>query len=168
MAIKYVQTQIQTVASNIQITFTHMNDLLITQLEHSNHLSHELEEFKLGIIDLVKGKLSPFHIKPETLKSALHDVQKLLDKNYLGFGLAFQDIQDVYSTGNFLFAHNNSNIYIILKLPLLYRPKPLVLHKLTAIPVPINETASHATTYSISQLTSLYQTTMNIMHPCQK
>ena len=146
MAIKYVQTQIQTVASNIQTTFTHMNDLLITQLEHSNHLNHELEEFKLGIIDLVKGKLSPLLLKPETLKSALHDVQKLLDKSYPGFGLAYRDIQDVYSAGNFLFARNNSNIYITIKLPLTYRPKPLVLHKLTAIPVPINETASHATT----------------------
>ena len=65
MAIKYVQTQIQTVASNIQDTFTHMQNLLISQLEHSNHLNHELEEFKLGIIDLVKGKLSPLLVKPE-------------------------------------------------------------------------------------------------------
>ena len=146
MAIKYVQTQIQTFASNIQTTFTHMNDLLITQLEHSNHLNHELEEFKLGIIDLVEGKLSPLLIQPEHIKAAFHDIQKLLNRNYPGFGLAYQDIQNVYSSGNFLFARNNSNIYITIKLPLTYRPKPLSLYKLSTIPVPINETSTHATT----------------------
>ena len=71
MEIKYVQTQIQTVASSIQTTFTHMNDFLITQLKHSNHLNHELEEFKLGVIDLAEGKLSPLLIEPKTLKSAI-------------------------------------------------------------------------------------------------
>lgn len=146
MAIKYVQTQIQTVTSNIQTTFTHMNDLLITQLEHSNHLNHELEEFKLGIIDLVEGKLSPLLIQPEHLKAAIHDIQKLLSRNYPGFGLACQDIQNVYSSGNFLFARNNSNLYITIKLPLAYRPKPLSLYKLSTMPVPINETSTHATT----------------------
>ena len=89
MAIKYVQTQIRTVTSNLGNTFSHMNDLLFTQLQHSNHLNHELEEFKLGIIDLVKGNLSPLLIKPETLKSTLHGIHKLLQKNYPGFGIAY-------------------------------------------------------------------------------
>ena len=146
MEIKYVQTQIQTVASSIQTTFTHMNDLLITQLKHSNHLNHELEEFKLGVIDLAEGKLSPLLIEPKTLKSAIHDIRKLLKRNYPGFDLASNNIQDVYSAGNFLFARNHSNIYVTVKLPLTYRPKPLVLHKITSVPVPINETSSHSTT----------------------
>ena len=146
MAIKYVQTQIRTVTSNLENTFSHMNDLLITQLQHSNHLNHELEEFKLGIIDLAKGKLSPLLIKPETIKSTLHDIHKLLQKNYPGFGIAYQDINEVYLAGNFLFARNNSNKYLTVKLPLTYRPKPLALHKLLTVPVPINDTASHATT----------------------
>ena len=101
MAIKYVQTQIQTVASNIQDTFTHMQNLLISQLEHSNHLNHELEEFKLGIIDLVKGKLSPLLVKPESIQATLHDIQILLQKKYPGFGLAYQNIQDIYSLETF-------------------------------------------------------------------
>ena len=78
MAIK-----IQTVASNIQDTFSHMQNLLISQLQHSNHLNHELKEFKLGIIDLVKGKLSPFLVKPESLQATLHDIQILLRKSIL-------------------------------------------------------------------------------------
>ena len=146
MAIKYVQTQIQTVASNIQDTFTQMQNLLISQLEHSNHLNHELEEFKLGIIDLVKGKLSPLLVKPESLQATLHDIQKLLQKKYPGFGLAYENIQDIYSSGNFLFTRNHSNIYITIKLPLTFPPKPFQLYKLTAVPVPVNESSMHATT----------------------
>ena len=46
MAIKYIQTQIQTVTTDIQSTFTHMNDLLMKQVKNSNHLNHELDEFK--------------------------------------------------------------------------------------------------------------------------
>ena len=132
--------------SNIETTFTYINDLLITQLEHSNHLNRELKEFKLGIINLVEGKLSPFLIQPEHLRAAFHDIQKLLNRNYPGFGLAYQDIQNVYSSGNFLFARNNSNLYITIKLPLTYRQKALSLYKLSTIPVPINETSTHAIT----------------------
>ena len=104
------------------------------------------EEFKLGVIDLLKGRLSPLLIQPYTLRSALHDVQKLLARNYPGFCLAYQSVNDVYSAGNFLFTRNHSNIYITVKLLLTYRPKPLFLYKLLSLPVPTNETASHATT----------------------
>ena len=146
MAIKYIQTQIQTVTTDIQSTFTHMNDLLMKQVKNSNHLNHELDEFKLGIIDLVKGRISPLLITPLVLKAALKDVNRLLEKNYPGFGLILQDIQEIYSSGEFLFARNHSNIYVTLKLPIAFRPKPFILYKITSHPVPINETASHATT----------------------
>ena len=38
------------------------------------------------------------------------------------------------------------DIYVTIKIPLTYRPKPLVLYKITSVPVPINETSSHSTT----------------------
>ena len=85
------------------------------------------------------------------LQAALKDVQNLLEKNYSGFGLILQDIQEIYLSGDFLFAGNHSNIYVTLKLPIAFRPKPFILYKITSHPVPINKTASHATTLFNSQ-----------------
>lgn len=90
IAINYVHTQIQTVVSDLHNTILRMNNILIQQIEHSSHLNHELEEMKLGLIDLAKGKLSPLLIHPEILSSTLHDIQKLLGKNYPGFHLAYK------------------------------------------------------------------------------
>ena len=116
------------------------------QVKNSNHLNYELDEFKLGIIDLVKHRISPLLITPLVLKAALGDVKRLLEKNYSGFGLILQDIQEIYLSGDFLFAGNHSNIYVALKLPIAFRLKPFILYKITSHPVPINETAFHATT----------------------
>ena len=132
-------------ASEIKSIFTYMNDLLKKQVKNSNHLNHELDEYKLGIIDLVKGRISPLPITTLVLKAALKDVQRLLENNCSGFGLILQNIQEIYSSGDFLFAQNHSNIYVTLKLPIAFRPKLFILYKITSHPVPINETASHAT-----------------------
>ena len=56
------------------------------------------------IIDLVKGRISPLLITQIVLKATLKDVHRLLERNYPGFGLILQDIQEIYSSGDFLFA----------------------------------------------------------------
>ena len=54
-----------------------MTDILTRQIQHSNHLSHQLDELKLGIIDLVKGRLSPLILQPELLKRTISKTVKL-------------------------------------------------------------------------------------------
>ena len=62
-----------------------MNGILIHQVEHANHINHEMEELKLGIMDLVKGKLSPLLLTPYVISSSLRNIQALIKRNYLGF-----------------------------------------------------------------------------------
>ena len=63
----YVHGKIQTSLRNLQSNFEQMTDILTRQIQHSNPLSHQLDELKLRIIDLVKGRLSPLILQPELL-----------------------------------------------------------------------------------------------------
>ena len=122
-----------------------MNTRLITHLEHSNRLNNEIEEMKLGLLDLVKGKRSPLLIQPEILAATLHDIQRLLNQKYPGFHLACKTVQEIYKSVKFLYTRNNSNIYITIRFPLSYQQHPLTVYRIISIPVPINETSEHGT-----------------------
>ena len=145
MAIDYIQTKVDSVASNLRDLFLRMNTRLITHLEHSNRLNNEIEEMKLGLLDLVKGKLSPLLIQPEVIASTLHGIQRLLNQKYPGFHLACKTVQEIYQSGKFLYTRNNSNIYVTIKFPLTYQQHPLTVYRIISVPVPINETSEHAT-----------------------
>ena len=93
----------QSVVLELRNTFLRTNDILIQELEHANHLNHELEELKVGIIDLVKGKLSPLLLSPYAITSVLRYIQRLINRKYPGFHLIQKYAQDVYSASNFLF-----------------------------------------------------------------
>ncbi|MES9881484.1 MAG: envelope fusion protein [Sedimenticola sp.] len=144
-AISYVHSQIQRTFRNLEATFAHMNSLLLTQIEHSNHLNHELEELKLGILDLVMGKLSPLLIPSSVMQNTIHHIQKVIDAKYTGFHLSFESVQQIYDACPFLFTRNGSNIYITLKVPLSFHKRPMKLFRIISLPVPINTTSLHAT-----------------------
>lgn len=84
MAISYVQSLLQTTVEDLQYNLDHMLSLFTKQVQHSTHLNHELDELKVGILDLVKGKLSPLLIPTSVLKSTFNEIQNLLDKKYPG------------------------------------------------------------------------------------
>lgn len=87
MAISYIHSQIQTNVRDLQSNFEQMIGILTKQIQQSNHLNHQLDELKLGIIDLVKGKLSPLLLSPELLQSTILEVERLLDTKYSVFFL---------------------------------------------------------------------------------
>ena len=145
MAIDYIQSKVETVTNNLRTLFSHMNTRLITHLEHSNRLNNEIEEMKFGLLDLVKGKLSPLLIQPKLIAATLHDIQRLLNQKYPGFHLACKTVQEIYKSVKFLYTRNNSNIYITIRFPLSYQQHPLTVYRIISVPVPINETSEHGT-----------------------
>ena len=50
-AIEDLHSEIQSVAMDLRKTFVKMNDILIHQVEHANHIRHEMEGVKLGIMN---------------------------------------------------------------------------------------------------------------------
>ena len=144
MAINYIQSQVESVASNLHEIFIRMNTRLITHLEHANRSNHEIEEMKSGLLDLVKGKLSSLLIQPEMIATTLHDIQKLLNQKYPVFHMIYKTVQDVCLSENFLYTRNNSNVYITVKFPLFYQQHPLTIYQIISVPIPINATSEQS------------------------
>ena len=62
--------------------FVLLEQLILKQTNASSQLEIALEHIKLSIHELVKGKLSPFLINPHALKSALNQIQTIIDKKF--------------------------------------------------------------------------------------
>ena len=117
MAIIYIHTQLQTSIRDLKSNFEQMSNILTKQIQQSNHLNHQLDEIKLGIIDLVKGKLSPLILSPDVLQSTIEKNQNLLNSKYREFSLAHTTVDQLYKSEKFLYARQNNSLFITIKLP---------------------------------------------------
>ena len=145
MAITYIHTQLQTSIRDLQSNFQQMTTILTKQIQNSNHLNHQLDEIKLGIIDLVKGKLSPMILPPELLQTTINDIQKLLNSKYPEFYVAHTQVDQIYKSDKFLYARQNNSLFITIKLPISAHKHNLKLYDIMSFPVPINSTSTQAT-----------------------
>ena len=100
MKINYVQTQLQRTTKNLQHTFEQMINLLTQQIKTSIIMNHELDELKIGLTDLVNGKLSPLILPQLVLESTLKDIQNILIIRYPGFYLTQPSPAHIYSNVN--------------------------------------------------------------------
>ena len=87
IAINYIQTQFQDTTSKLEDNIQTMILLLSKQVQTSSHINHELDELKIGVADLVNGKLSPLLLPQEALNSTINDIQQILNSKYPGFHL---------------------------------------------------------------------------------
>ncbi|KAL4236151.1 hypothetical protein ACF0H5_004537 [Mactra antiquata] len=145
LAIKLIQTDLYNNRANLETIIQYLMDILIDQITTSSTLNHQLEEFKLGILDLVHGRLSPLLISEIVLQSALNDIQLLLESKYTGAYLVAKTVSDVYASCKFLYARNGTNLYVTLKLPISYMNKPITTFEIVSMPVPFNSTSNDAT-----------------------
>ena len=145
LAITYVHTQLQSSSKDLQGNFEQMSSILTKQIQQSNHLNHQLDEIKLGIIDLVKGKLSPLIVPPELLQNTIEEIQKLLNLKYPEFYVAHTPVDQLYKSDNFLYARQNNSLFITIKLPISAHKSNLRLFDVMAFPVPINSTSADGT-----------------------
>lgn len=145
IAIHYVTTQLKRSESSLQRTFQDMTAVLVHQLQNANALNHQLDELKLGILDLANGRLSPLIIPLDTLQSTLNNVQSILSKKYPGFYVATIAAAEMYQNSNFLYTRNDSVLYVTVKIPITNSEHALHLYKVTSKPVPINDTSIDAT-----------------------
>ncbi|MEW8547942.1 MAG: hypothetical protein AB2693_30925, partial [Candidatus Thiodiazotropha sp.] len=145
MAINYVQTQLQKTTKNLQYMFEQMINLLSQQIKTSSDMNHELDELKIGVTDLVNGKLSPLLLPQSILESTLNDIQNILITRYPGFYLTQPSTANVYSNAKFMYARNGTSLFITVKLPISHFKEPLMVYKVISLPVPVNSTSAHAT-----------------------
>lgn len=145
LAIQYIQTQLFATETNLEQAMDYLMSILIEQIKSASNLNHELEEFKLGVFDLVNEKLSPLLIPESVVYGTLMDIQNILVTQFNGFRLAVDNVRSVYSTSSFLYARNGTKLYVTVKLPISHFEKPLQLFKVISMPVPINASSPHGT-----------------------
>ena len=145
VAIQYVTTQIRNTAKSLQETYDDMTALLLRQLRVSNTINHELDELKIAIVNLANGKLSPLLLPLDTLQNTLNDIQNILATKYTGFFVSINSAAQMYHDAKFIYTRKQSVLYLTLKVPISYSKDSLNLYRVLSFPVPINDTAKHAT-----------------------
>lgn len=125
--------------------FVILSQLILKQTNASIQLGKELEHIKLGIHDLVKGKLSPFIIPKVALQSSIRQVQAIISDKFPQFYISHTDPLYYYSLGDFIFTRLHSHLYLTLKIPISPFFHPVSLYKVYSFPVPINSSSNHAT-----------------------
>ena len=145
MALYYRQSQIKDTTRELEEHFQSMIALLSQQIQSSSHINHELDELKIGITDLVNGKLSPLLLPQPILSSTINNIQNILNNKYPGFYLNQASPASIYSDSNFLYSRNKTSVYITIKIPISHFQEPLHVFNVLSLPVPVNATSKHAT-----------------------
>ena len=145
LAITYVQSQLQRSTRNLENMFQEMTSLLTQQVQTSNHINHALDELKLGVTNLVNGKLSPLLLPQSVLNSTFINIQNILNAKFPGFYLTKASPASIYSSSNFLYTRNESSLFITVKLPVSHFKDPLQVYNVISLPIPVNKTSTHAT-----------------------
>ncbi|KAH3809067.1 hypothetical protein DPMN_137430 [Dreissena polymorpha] len=115
LAIKFIQSELQGTSYNMHQVIDYVTSILIDQIKDTSSIHYELEEFKLGVLDLINGKLSPLLITESVLHKTIADIQILLHDKYPGLFLAIFNTKDIYLMNDFLFARNGSSLFVTLK-----------------------------------------------------
>lgn len=144
LAMQYIKTKVFTGLHDLEYSFEHILGKLIDQIKTTTSLTHEIEEFKLGVTYLVNGKLSPLLIPYETMQSTINDISTLVHAKFSGFHLSVTDAKFSYNT-KFVYARNKTKLYVTVKFPISNFQKPLTRYKIISVPVPVNSTSEHAT-----------------------
>lgn len=124
--------------------FVILSQLILKQTNASAQLGKELVHIKLGIHDLVNGKLSPFILPKAALQSSIRQVQDIISDKFPQFYLSHIDPLYYYYLGDFYFIRLLSHLYLTLKVPISPYLHPVSLYKVYSFPVPINSSSNHA------------------------
>ncbi|XP_071088962.1 uncharacterized protein [Haliotis cracherodii] len=144
-AIRLTARAMEQNVKSIQSTFVTLTSLLIDQIQKAYIVEHQLEELKLGILDLAKNKLSPLLIPPQILQQTIHHLSTLLSKKYPSFRLLQTTPAFYYSNAKFIYARAKSYVFISIKFPISSIIHSLQLYKIISLPLPINGTSAHTT-----------------------
>ena len=130
--------------------YTRMSVAISRQLQVASNLHNQVEEYLLGVHELLSHKISPFLLPLPAIEETMNMIKARLLKDHPNYHLQLNSPSEVYANVKFIWAHYNNSIFITVKFPLAAGRSPLVLYKTESIPIPINESTTH-----VSQLLEL-------------
>lgn len=130
---KQIQAVSDTFSSNMvtfQQSMLNISQILISITNQGNILRSNLNQLQSAVQSLVEGRISPYLLPKHALTQALHKVQTILTNSYSGFYLTQFHPSYYYTTSNFMFTRNHSDLYITLRFPVSSQSQPLTLYKI--------------------------------------
>ena len=121
-----------------------LSGIYYSHLAASNKLIKQYTVLKESVNALIEGKLSPALISRSSLEHSISAITKLLSEEYSNFYLTITDPQYFYKNGNYAFGKRHNTLYVTLRFPLSHEKEPLQLFQVISVPVPVNNTSSHA------------------------
>ena len=143
--LEILRTHIKDTQEAYQCTFGTMTGIAMEQLSPYSDVHFTLDQLKFGIIDMIKGNLSPIIITPQILAKTIRDLQLLLDSKYHGYYVMNDDPHYYYKFSQFILARKGSTLFVSLKIPVTSYKYPFDVFSITIVEVPVNSTSPHVT-----------------------
>ena len=145
-AIRMATESIAASERNVQNEFASLTSIVLHNVQQAALIEHKLNEFKLGVLNLVQGKISPLLLSADILSKTIHHIQRILNDKFQGFHLIQKNPAFYYNHGKFIYARISANkLFVTVKFPIASMAQPFKLFKIISLPVPINSTAQQAT-----------------------
>ena len=141
--------------SSLTTTLTTLSDTLPASVEFTLLVAHEfylairlqdgLQDFLQGLHHLINHKLSPNILSLQDVQSAMSLISTKLNAINPHLSLKHLTPQEIYSTKNFFWTYHENSLYITIKFPILSPQSKLEVYKVYSVPVPLNDSSTHAT-----------------------
>ena len=138
---KIISEQIQQAQTGI----LKLSGIYYSHLAVSSKLKKQYDTLKNSVMALIEGRLPPELISKATLEHSISEITKILSNEYSNFYLTIKDANWYTRYGTFIYKYYFGKIYITLKFPISHEKEPLQLFEVISLPVPVNETSTHAT-----------------------
>ena len=139
-----------TTFSNSASVSTKMSVAISHELQLVGRLRNNLEQFRSGVHDLLRHKISPYLIPIESIEATMRNISGILRKDHPDYSLQMRAPSQLYSQAKFFWTFHNNSIYINLKFPLVSKHHSLTLFKTDTVPLPVSQDSDH-----VSQLLDL-------------
>ena len=124
------------------ITFLADSVRIVTELET------RLEKFHHGLILLKQGTLSEYIIPTKEINQVIQTIMTKLVQKHKHLALVNKDPTSYYNSNSFILTRYKHSIYVTIKFPLSTYKSPFILYRIRTLPVPLNDSTTHASKVS--------------------
>jgi len=122
-----------------------LTTVLARKVEEYVTLTRDLQDFQVGVELLLHGFLTPAVVNKESLRQALHLIQRQLDVSYPGFQLLWTHPSDLYNAHDYLFGKHQTHLLIQVHLPVTTVQSPMEIYQVHTTAVLVPEKLNHTT-----------------------
>ena len=129
---------------NERLDLLQIFETLLTEMDHSQKISHSCDNLLLGIQDLMSNRLSPYIISPSILMNTLQHTDRYL-QTHNGYSLVTTNPSYYYHTATVAYQRHHSSIYININIPISLTKSKFDAFEILSFPIALHSHSNHAT-----------------------